>query len=182
MSATGVTLIDPKYVLAKSGLSAGMRVADFGCGRTGHFVFPAARVVGDTGVVYAVDIMKEILESIRSRSRSEGFDNVQTIWSDIEQVGKTPIPEQSLDICFFMNVLFQLKNRQASLSEAARLLKTSGELIVVDWAKKLGNLGPTEETMLNSAMIVGLAQQVGFKEVDNFAAGDYHYCHIFRKM
>jgi cyclopropane fatty-acyl-phospholipid synthase-like methyltransferase len=42
----GNAVIDPERLLAKSGLRAGMHVADFGTGRTGHMIFPAARIVG----------------------------------------------------------------------------------------------------------------------------------------
>ena len=65
-------------------------MADMGCGRTGHFVFPAARTVGNKGIVYAVDILKDVLQSLGSWIRSEGLENVQTIWSDIEKFKKTP--------------------------------------------------------------------------------------------
>ena len=66
MSGAGKALLDPKIVLDKLRLQPGMRVADLGCGRTGHFIFLAAKQVGDKGVVYAVDLMKDILESIKS--------------------------------------------------------------------------------------------------------------------
>ena len=70
MSHSGTALIDPYKIFEKISLGHGMRVADLGCGRTGHFIFPTARVVGESGVVYAVDIMKDILESIKSRVRT----------------------------------------------------------------------------------------------------------------
>src|SRR3990167_10080103 len=106
MTHAGSALLDPHAVFEKISLASGMRVADLGCGRTGHFVFPASRVVGDTGIVYAVEIVKNILESIQSRVRSEGYHNVQTVWSNIELAGKTPVPAGSLQACFLVNVLF----------------------------------------------------------------------------
>ena len=144
MSHSGTALIDPYKIFEKISLAEGQRVADLGCGRTGHFVFPAVKIVGDKGVVYAVDIIKNVLDSIKSMARSEGYDSVQTVWSDIELPGKTPIPAGSLDACFYVNVLFQLKNKVGAIKEAVRLLKKGGYLVVVDWAKKLGMLGPAE--------------------------------------
>jgi ubiquinone/menaquinone biosynthesis C-methylase UbiE len=57
MAHSGTVLIDPYKIFEKISLSVGQRVADLGCGRTGHFVFPAVKTVGDTGIVYAVDVV-----------------------------------------------------------------------------------------------------------------------------
>lgn len=182
MSHSGTALIDPYKIFERISLSAGQRVADLGCGRTGHFVFPAAKKVTDKGVIYAVDVVKNILESIKSTARSEGLDNVQTIWSDIELPGKTPIPDGSLDVCFYVNVLFQLKNKEGALKEGARMLKKGGYLVVVDWAKKLGTLGPSAELMVNPDAIVNLAAAQNLKFIDQMFPGDYHFSLIFEKV
>ena len=182
MAHAGTALIDPYKVFAQISLAPGMRVADLGCGRTGHFVFPASRVIGDTGIVYAVEIVKDILESIKSRIRSEGYDNVQAIWSDIERVGKTPIPQGTLDSCFLVNVMFMLKDKVGALSEAKRLLKSGGTVVIVDWEKNLGPLGPSLDRLLHADMAIKLGAAAGLKLVNQFPAGDYHYCVIFQKV
>lgn len=182
MQHSGTALIDPLKIFDKIGLSEGMRVADLGCGRTGHFVFPASRVVGKTGLVYAVDIMKDVLENINSWIRSEALDNIQTIWSDIEVINKTPIPGKSLDTCFFMNVLFQVKNKEGALTEASRLLKDDGQIVVVDWLKKLSTLGPSQDMLLTSNKIKDIAETCGLRLVENLPINDYHYCLIFKKV
>lgn len=182
MTSGGISLIDPHKIFGAIGLALGMRVADLGCGRTGHFVFLAARAVGETGVVYAVDIMKDVLENIKSRVRSEGYENIQPIWSDIEKPGGMPVPEKSLDACFMVNVMFQLKNKIEAVKEAKRILKDGGFLVIVDWAKKIGPLGPAPELMLSPEIVLGFATEAGLAEVKNFPAGDYHFCSIFKKV
>jgi len=181
MTHSGVALIDPHPIYEKIDLSAGKRVADLGCGRTGHFIFSSSRVVGDTGIVYAVDIIKEILEGIEARKKAEGFDNIQTIWSDIEKYGKIPIPEKSLDVVFFVNVLFLLVNKSEAFKEAARLLKEGGFLVVVDWIKKIGPLGPDEKLLVPEEKIAELGNNIGLKLVDKTMANGYHYVVIFKK-
>ena len=181
MTHAGTALIDPQKIFEKIILAPGMRVADLGCGRTGHFVFSASRIVGDTGIVYAIDIMKDILESLKSRIRSEGFDNVQVIWSDVEIAGKTPIPADSLDVCFFINVMFLFKDKISAIKEAKRLLKNGGMLVVVDWAKKLGPLGPDTNMITRPEDIASLSRSAGLNLLENFSLGDYHYCLIFKK-
>ncbi|EKD43944.1 MAG: hypothetical protein ACD_72C00063G0002 [uncultured bacterium] len=181
MHHAGRALIDPFKILEKIKLQEGMRVADMGCGRTGHFVFPAARIVGPRGMVYAVDILKDVLENINSWVRSQSHDNIQTIWSDIEMVDKTPIPAKSLDACFFMNVLSALKNRNGALSEAARLLKDDGSVVVIDWQKKLATLGPSDEAMLSPLKLTELAKESGLRLIESYPVSEYHYCSIFKK-
>ncbi len=181
MTTSGIALIDPNKIFAKVGLTTGMRVADFGCGRTGHFVFSAARKVGDAGVVYAVDVVKEVLNGIRSRIRSEGYDNVQTVWADIESVGKTAIPAESLDGCFIINIMFLAKNKKAVLEEAFRLLKKGGFIVVIDWKKNVGGLGPLPEMMVATEVVERIAHEQGLTVVETFGEQTYHYCLILKK-
>lgn len=181
MNHSGLALIDPNKIFAKIKLGPGMRVADFGCGRTGHFVFMASREVGERGVVYALDILKDILESIRGRARSEGSENIQAVWTDLEKEGAAPIPEKSLDVGFFVNVFFLLKNKTAALREAARLLKDDGWLAVIDWEKKIGPLGPSPELMVKPDELAALAAAAGLRLAEKMPAGDYHFCLLFKK-
>lgn len=182
IQSAGKALIDSHLILQRVGLARGMRIADLGCGRTGHFLFPAAKIVEDVGLVYGIDILKEVLDNLRSRVRSGGFDNIQLVWSDIEAVGKIPIPDNSLDACFLVNVLYQLKYQEQTFRESARLLKSGGRLVVIDWARKLGTLGPEENRLASITAVSDLATATGFVVVDNFAAGDYHYCLVLRKI
>ncbi len=181
MAHLGTALIDPHKIFADIGLEKGMRVADLGCGRTGHFVFVAARAVGDTGAVYAVDVIKEVLDNIKSRCRTEGFENVQVIWSDIEAEGKTPIPPESLDMCFVVNVMFLIKKKESVLKEAKRLLKSGGKMIIVDWNKKIGPLGPDEQLMFKKESAKMVADKTGLSEIGGGPAGDYHYYLVLKK-
>ncbi|MFA6105401.1 MAG: methyltransferase domain-containing protein [Patescibacteria group bacterium] len=182
MAHSGGALINPEVIFEKIHLAPGMRVADLGCGRTGHFVFSASKVVGDQGVVYAVEIIKDILESIKSRCRAEGYGNVQAIWSDVESIGKTPIPEKCLDACFMVNILFLVKDKTLVLKEAARLLQKDGYAVVVDWSKKLGPLGPTPDQMVSETDLHEAAGKAGLAFQENVVVGDYHFCAIFKKM
>jgi ubiquinone/menaquinone biosynthesis C-methylase UbiE len=159
-----------------------MKVAEFGCGRTGHFLFTASKVVGDTGIVYAMDILKDVLESVKNRCRFEGYHNILTIWTDIEKVGAASVPERSIDKGFFVNVFFQLKNKGGAFEEATRLIKENGDLVIVDWSSKVGEtLGPDRDKMVDPKELIQLAKEHNFVLQENFPAGDYHFCLIFKK-
>ncbi len=182
MQSTGTALIDPKLIFAKIKLTTGMRVADFGCGRTGHLVFPSAQIVGEEGIVYAVDIVKNILQSIQSMSRDEGYNNIKTVWSDIELYGKTPIMGKSLNAVYFINVLCQLKNRQNAIKEAVRLLQKNGFLVIIDWVKKLSSLGPAPDKMISPEEITRWSGDLGARKFFQDQINDYNYCVIYRVL
>ncbi len=177
----GTALIDPYKIFDKIALKPGMRVADLGCGRTGHFVFPLSKLVGDTGVVYAVDIIKEVLENVKSQMRSEGCGNVQIIWSDLETVGKTPIPENSLDACFYVNAMFLMRKKLEAIKEAARFLAPAGYLVITDWLKKIGPLGPDQSALVNREQVINFAKECGLALVENYNLSEHHFCLIFKK-
>src|SRR3989344_5685414 len=115
---SGSELLNPEKILARTNIREGMRVADFGCGASGHFVFPMSQMVGKDGKVYAVDILKSALASVESRAKIEGATNILTIWSDLEVFGGAKIDSASLDIVAFVNN----QPNEAMLKEAARLL------------------------------------------------------------
>lgn len=161
-------------LLQKAHIHEGMHVADFGCGKTGFITLELARVLGESGIVYAVDILKNVVENVKRLSDSEGFTNVQVVWSDLELPGKTAIPAMSLDAVFMVNILSQSKNKQGILNEAKRLLKDKARIIVVDWAGKAAGFGPTQDRLVNFQQIKEWGRENGFAVQEEFDAGAYH--------
>ncbi|MEK7084522.1 MAG: DnaB-like helicase C-terminal domain-containing protein, partial [Patescibacteria group bacterium] len=115
---SGNELIDPYFLFEKVHLHPGMHVADFGCGRTGHIIFPAASVLGDNSIIYAVDILKDVLESIVKRAKMDGLLNIHPVWGDMERRGGVAIPARSLDVVFLVNALGHAGDRHAVLEDA----------------------------------------------------------------
>lgn len=171
---TGTHLIDPYALLLKGGITEGMHIADLGCGRTGHVVFPASKMVGDRGVVYAVDVLKDVLESVRKRAATEAIHNVETVWADLGQTEGLAIPVGTLDTAFFINVLYHFDSYDTPLAEAARVLKEKGRIIVADWTKKLSVLGPSDNNMVDFSRIISWARQNKFGVQEDTNTGPYH--------
>lgn len=168
-------LIDPELLFQKARMQNGMHVADFGTDRGGHLVFPASVIIGESGIVYAVDILKSILENIRKRADLESIINIHPIWSDLEK-GKTAIPEKSLDIVFIVNTLAFSPNPQLILAEAKRLIRSKARIVVVDWKQKMNDvIGPKENHFVDFDEIKRWASGVGLSVQEEFAAGKYHH-------
>ena len=171
---SGNQLLDPYLIFQHAHLQKGMHVADFGCGRTGHIIFPASRIIGERGILYAVDIIKDVLENITKRARTENLLNVHTVWSDLESVGSSAIPEGSLDAVFLVNTLHQSNNRHAVLEEARRLLKDKARLVIADWERDGLPLAPPKGRFVDWNDLINWSKMHGFAVQEEFQAGKYH--------
>ena len=180
--AGGNQLLNPKEILEQIvGLSHGQKVAGLGCGPKAYFSFQAARIVGDQGLVYAVDILKEVLASVESHAKLNGFDNVRTIWSNLEVYGATNIPENSLDLAMLVNVLFQSKSVANIIKEATRLTKKDGKILIIDWRGVGIPLGPKGDRRIDPNNIKELSDALNLTLEKEFQAGQYHFGLIFKK-
>lgn len=178
----GSKLLDPNFLFEKVGLRQGMQVADLGCGSIGYFVFPAAKIVGKSGKVFAVDIQKSILQNIEKRAELENLqDNIVAVWSDLERVGATQIPSTSVDFSLLINILFQNKDRESILKEAVRLLKVGGRLLIVDWMLTNAPFGPPVEGRVDPHWLEQTMDKLGLKLIMRFSASNYHYGLVFEK-
>ncbi|MDD5749714.1 MAG: class I SAM-dependent methyltransferase [Patescibacteria group bacterium] len=162
------------------GLSVGDMVGDLGAGG-GLFTVQAARLVGDQGQVYAVDILKTALSDIDSRARMSGLHNIKTVWSNLEVVGACKINPNSLDYVLLVNVLFQSKKHLEIISEAARLIKSGGKMLIIDWDETKSAFAPTNELRVSAERLIALSQGLGFSLDQQFKAGQYHFGLIFTK-
>ena len=177
----GKELIDSRALLEKAGIAEKMKVADFGCGKKGHFTLEAARLIGPQGIVYAVDILKSSLKSIMVNAEMFGIDNIKTVWADLEIPGSTKIPSSTVDFAMANNLLFQVKNHLPVFQEAYRILKKEGLFLVTDWIMQSTPFGPPVEARVSKEKVKEVAKSVGFKQKDEWKAGPYHWALLFIK-
>ena len=172
---------DPRKNVGELELREGVRVADFGAG-SGHYVNVLAKVVGESGRVYAIDIQKDLLRRIKNLSSNEHAGNIEVIWGDIEESGGSKLAEESMDAVVISNLLFQVEHRRAVVDEAKRVLKRGGKVLLVDWADSFGGLGPRSGDVVKSESARALFGEAGFSLERELAdAGEHHYGFIFKK-
>ena len=138
-------------------------------------------MVGDKGFVYAVDIRKTALSSIKSRSDFENVNNIKTIWTNLEIYGLTKINSNFLDLALLINILFQSNKKFDILKETARLTKDKGKIVVVDWKKSNIALGPSVELRIDKSDVQAMFHSLNIEQIDEFDAGKYHFGMIFEK-
>jgi ubiquinone/menaquinone biosynthesis C-methylase UbiE len=178
----GNALLDVNFILNKAQVGENAKVADLGCGASGHFVFPASKLVGKDGKVYAVDILKTNLENVNKRAKLENLENIKTVWSDLEIFGATKIEAGSLDVALLINTLYQSHKRAEIIREAVRMTKKDGKLVIVEWKSISSPLGPPVEERVKIDLLKAGAKKLGSNLEEEFEAGQYHYGLIFIKL
>jgi len=128
--------------LKEIGLRSGQRVLDFGC-RVGHYAIPAAKIVGNEGMVLAVDKEQHALNELEQKVRANNFKNVKIIKTS----GQTTLgfESESIEVVLFYDVLHYLEkgDRRKLYREAQRVLKQDGLLSV--YPKHTMEDEPTQE-------------------------------------
>ena len=108
---------------------SGQTVADIGCGE-GDLTMLLARFVKR---VVAVDISAQMLRVVQERSAEAGVARRVTVEKgDLE---KLPLDTGSIDSAFVSQVLHHAARPGKGLTEAARILKPGGRLILLDLAQ-----------------------------------------------
>jgi len=171
------SFLNPEEILDKLNLGPDMVAAEFGCG-SGGFTIPLAKKLED-GLVYAIDIQQAPLSALKSRTNLEKIFNIRLIRSDLEKTRGSTLSPLCLDLVVIPNVLFQVKNKDAILKEAARVLKNNGKLMVIDWLPEASQ-GPVTGRV-SPEKVKEIAQKQGFRLENEFPAGKYHYCLVFEK-
>ena len=168
-------MLDVNYIIEKAKIEKNMKVADLGCGASGHFIFPIAEIVGKKGRVYAVDILKTVLENINRKIKLENIDNLEAVWSDMEIFGATKIESGSLDVTLLINTLYQSEKRAAIIREGVRMLKRGGLMMIVEWRDSASPFGPPLEKQVKIDPLKKAVQKLGLEIEEEFNAGRYHY-------
>jgi len=118
--------VNPYKLLNSAGLKPGQKVLEIGCG-PGFFTIPAAKMVGEKGSVYALDINPVAIKTMRRKIKEKGLKNVKVILADASETG---LPEESVDVAFLFGVIHALDDVDAVMQETHRVLKVKGVLSI----------------------------------------------------
>ncbi|MCK4475789.1 MAG: class I SAM-dependent methyltransferase [Methanophagales archaeon] len=111
-------------LLKAAGLKPGQKVVEVGCG-PGFFTIPAARIVGEEGFVYAVDVHPLAIERVKEKIEKEGIKNVGPILANASDTG---LPDRSIDIAFIFGLRYIAGGLENVIAEIHRILKPGGVL------------------------------------------------------
>ena len=124
--------------MAALGLKPGEVIADIGAG-SGYFTFRLAHHVGDKGKVYAVDVSPDMIRHINRRIREIEGDQCRL---NSRRSRRPTASGRSVNRFFFSDSWHHIENQTKYLSLMKKMLKPSGEIVMIDFHKKELPVGP----------------------------------------
>ena len=110
------------------GITQSKCVADIGAG-SGWFTVRAARRVGPSGTVYAVDINPEAIHYIDERVRRESLANVKAILSTPDD---PMLPKQAVDAVLLLKTYHEVADPVALMKNLRAALKPGARIGIID--------------------------------------------------
>ena len=145
-------VFNPERTLAGADLQPGQTVLEVGCG-TGFFTLPAARMIGETGHLIAMDPLSDFVDKVQAKVQAAGLENVEVVLRDALN---TKLETASIDTVLLYGVVpFPTLPLNRLLPEMHRVLKQGGTLAV--W------LFPTTASVPSSILRSGLFTDLGKK-------------------
>ena len=117
-----------RYIPARAksfNLQQGMTVVDYGCG-PGRFTKEFARMVGENGKVYAVDLLEIALQKTKNQLQKNGLNNVEL---RLAQDYDSGIPQSAADMVCAVD-MFHHVEPAPFLKEMDRIAKPDGVLLL----------------------------------------------------
>ncbi len=117
-------------MLDMAGVGEGLHVLDVAAG-AGDQTLLAAERVGPTGRVLATDLSSNILEFALRNARKAGFDNVETMVADGENL---PVDPESFDAVISRVGLIYFPDQHAAVSGMRNALKPGGKCAAITYS------------------------------------------------
>lgn len=169
---------DPELIFNELKLQEGDYFLDIGCG-TGDYSLHAAKIIGNSGQVYALDVQDELITNLKEKTSREGLNNIRALISDIAH--PLPVEDNSVDICFISTVLHSVdlsRHGEQLFNEIRRVLKPDGRLVIIECKKKDLSRGPPLEMRISSDELENLVERYGFLKINLFDLG-FNYLILF---
>ena len=165
----------PGQMLGSLGVTAGSTVVDYGCG-PGLFTLAAARLVGPSGTVYAIDLEPRMVELVGTRAAEAGLANVRAVSGDGLRAA---LPDGVADFILCVQIMhYQPKraDRVAVARELNRLLKADGRVMIMQWNRKHG-----EATGISYGTLAAIMRDAGLVTDGAHAISDELYRTLARR-
>ncbi len=155
------------------GIKEGTHVADIGAG-SGWFTVRAARRVGSTGIVYAVDINPESITYINRRIQRDRIGNVHAILSEEDD---PKLSKNSIDSVLLLKTYHEVAHPVLLLENLRISLRSGARVGIIDRNGKGDDHGISRDVVIKEAAQAGYQLQ----EQYDFVKGDgQDYFLVFR--
>lgn len=106
-------------------LEKNMKVLDYGCG-IGSYSIEAAKIIGQSGYVHAVDINKKMIDEVKKMAKKNDCSNIIThIIGNVEE-----LKEENFDLIILRDVLHLFDDKPKIINSLLNILSENGKLLV----------------------------------------------------
>lgn len=114
--------------LLKNYIREGMTVIDFGCG-PGFFTSEAAKLVGESGRVVAVDLQKGMLDLVKQKIVDTKYEKrIMLHQCESHSIGL----QMKVDFIWAFYAIHEVPDKERVLRELTSLLKPGGKLLIAE--------------------------------------------------
>jgi ubiquinone/menaquinone biosynthesis C-methylase UbiE len=162
-------------------VKSGSVVLDLACGKGIYSMF-LSEIIGDTGLVYAVDLWQEGLQLLDKEIEDKNINNILPMLNDA--TAEIEIDDYSVDVCLMATVLhdFEEMNKSGAVLEQMKtILKPGGHLAVIEFKKIDGPPGPPKKIRLSEDETEKMVAGYGFRTVRTEDIGEYNYLMLFKE-
>ena len=110
-------------------IKRGSTVADIGCG-SGYHTRRLAKAVGDDGLVYGVDIQKEMLVILHRNMKTHGLTNYQAV---LNTTTDSKLPTGKIDLALFVDVYHEFDHPYEMMKSICDSLAPGGLIVLVEY-------------------------------------------------
>jgi len=167
-------ILPPTTILKSFGLKKGMKVADVGVG-TGYFLIPAARIVGQQGKAYGIDVSEEMLQILSKKRLPRNTVIVHSI-----DGYSFDVPSSEVNFVVASAILHE-NDPDKFLRELRRIMKRKGKLLIIEW-KKTSKFGPPLDERLDEEDVVRMLKRNRFRPVTSRSLNARYYAVLSEKV
>src|SRR5215471_7723992 len=146
---------EPSQLVQLLGIKSGMTVADIGAG-SGYYVVRLSPIVGSKGRIIAEDIVPKYLQSLRTRVRKLGLQNVVI---SLGEPHDPKLPADSVDIAILVHMYHEIEQPYALLYNLVPALRSQARVGIVD------AFAPTSKHGTPPSLLRCELAAVGYREV-----------------
>ena len=142
----------------------GSAVADVGAG-SGFMSEQFARIVGPSGVVYAVDINPVMMQHVARKAAEKGIENIETVVCTDTSVN---LPPGSVDMIFICDTYHHFEYPVSTMRTIHRALRPGGEIVLVEFTRDAAASGQwiMDHVRAGREVFVDEITAAGFELVD----------------
>lgn len=146
-------------MLTNLGIKRGMTICDMGCGN-GFYALQFAKMVGEEGHIYGVDIQPEMLKLLNDRADEQAVRNITPVLGTFVD---PRLPKGKFDMIFCADVYHEFSYPEQMLAAMREALAPKGQLVLLEFRAEDPNVPIKPEHKMSKAQAIKELRPNGFK-------------------